>query len=231
MSDSEVDEMTIWNGKNVFTTSTTGTLGATCNVLGFSKEPAGVTINPANNHLFISDDGKAHGLRDQPGARQYLLHRRRHACASFDTTLFRRWRPRRRWPLVREQSDRIRWSWIRDLRVSTLAANGIYGDGDDGASPILTPPAAASATPRVWATMPPANSLFIAARQELVLTETNFSGSVLNVWDISSFSGVVHPSGVAVGPSSNDPSGTSIYVTDRGIDNNQNPRENDGKDP
>jgi hypothetical protein len=43
-------------GKNVFQSTTSGTLGATCDTTSFSNEPTGVAINPNNNHIFFSDD-------------------------------------------------------------------------------------------------------------------------------------------------------------------------------
>jgi hypothetical protein len=49
--DSEVDEMTIYQGKNTFTSSNAGTLISSCTTLSFSDEPTGTAVNPANGEM------------------------------------------------------------------------------------------------------------------------------------------------------------------------------------
>jgi DNA-binding beta-propeller fold protein YncE len=56
ISDGEVEEMSIFAGKNLFQTSLSGSLVGTFTTLPFSDEPAGVAYNPFNQHLFFSDD-------------------------------------------------------------------------------------------------------------------------------------------------------------------------------
>src|SRR6185503_3533050 len=57
IADSEVDEMPAYfTGKNVYQSTTSGTLVSTCSTTSFSNEPTGVAINPNNNHIFFSDD-------------------------------------------------------------------------------------------------------------------------------------------------------------------------------
>ncbi|MGZ4103813.1 MAG: hypothetical protein ACXVP8_00975 [Actinomycetota bacterium] len=51
-------------------------------------------------------------------------------------------------------------------------------------------------------------------------------------WDATidiSASGIVHPSGITIAPGSKQPRTRSLYVTDKGIDNNNKPSENDGQ--
>ena len=50
---------------------------------------------------------------------------------------------------------------------------------------------------------------------------------MLNTFDIAALN-AVFPAGVGVGPASGG-SGQSIYIVDRGVDNDENPNENDGK--
>ena len=56
VSDSEVNEMPIFTGDNLFEASLSGTLVGTLTTISFSDEPTGIDVNPANRHLFISDD-------------------------------------------------------------------------------------------------------------------------------------------------------------------------------
>jgi hypothetical protein len=54
--DSEVNEMPIFTGDNLFKSTLTGVLESTFTTTSFSDEPTGVTLNPFNGHLFFSDD-------------------------------------------------------------------------------------------------------------------------------------------------------------------------------
>jgi hypothetical protein len=56
IADGEVDEMGIFEGKNLFATTRAGSLTDTGVSQPWSNEPVGVGYNPANNHLFVSDD-------------------------------------------------------------------------------------------------------------------------------------------------------------------------------
>lgn len=59
ISDSEVEEMPpYWAGVNLFETTLPGSLMDTFSTTSFSTEPTGVAFNPANGHLFFSDDNK-----------------------------------------------------------------------------------------------------------------------------------------------------------------------------
>ncbi|NIW43400.1 MAG: hypothetical protein GWN30_01080, partial [Gammaproteobacteria bacterium] len=52
ISDSEVEEMTIYEGVNVFEPNNTGTLEDTCDTTYFSVEPSGAAANPDNGSRF-----------------------------------------------------------------------------------------------------------------------------------------------------------------------------------
>ena len=54
------------------------------------------------------------------------------------------------------------------------------------------------------------------------------TGQLLGTLDISA-ANAHKPAGLALAPSSDDPSQTSLYIVDRGADNDSNPNENDGK--
>ena len=70
-------------------------------------------------------------------------------------------------------------------------------------------------------------NLFLVSDPD-TLFETSTDGTLLNVYDISA-ANAVKPAGVALGPSSNNPNSTSVYIADRAIDNNADPTANDGK--
>jgi hypothetical protein len=54
------------------------------------------------------------------------------------------------------------------------------------------------------------------------------TGELLGFLDISE-AGARNPAGLALAPSSIDPTQMSLYLVDRGVDNDSNPNENDGK--
>ena len=54
--DSEVDEMTIFAGVNLWTHSRTGAVSSTATTTAFSNEPTGITWDPAGGRLWITDD-------------------------------------------------------------------------------------------------------------------------------------------------------------------------------
>ncbi len=57
ITDSEVDEMRLyWQGANVFTATTSGTLLSTCSTMDYNNEPTGLAINPNTNRIYISSD-------------------------------------------------------------------------------------------------------------------------------------------------------------------------------
>jgi hypothetical protein len=69
--------------------------------------------------------------------------------------------------------------------------------------------------------------LFVPASMTSIAMLTP-DGQLLDMFDVSQLN--AHKlAGLALAPSSVDPDLTSLYVADRGIDNNHDPNENDGK--
>jgi len=56
ISDSEVDEVSIYQGSNLFETTRAGVLTDRGVTTAYTKEAAGVGNNPGNGHIFVSDD-------------------------------------------------------------------------------------------------------------------------------------------------------------------------------
>ena len=68
ISDGEVDEMVIYQGANLFETTTEGVLLSTSDTTFYSHEPTGVAYNPASGHIFTSDDDQRRIWEVTPGA-------------------------------------------------------------------------------------------------------------------------------------------------------------------
>lgn len=75
---------------------------------------------------------------------------------------------------------------------------------------------------------PVTGHLFVVSRRDRVIAELTIEGELVNLYDISG-SGVFRPSGIAMVRNAGDPSVLRAFVTDRGVDNNEDPDENDGR--
>ena len=73
---------------------------------------------------------------------------------------------------------------------------------------------------------PVSNHLFIASRMDDAIAETTTAGALVNLIDISAAN--IDPSGITFAPGSTAPSEMHLYVSDRGVDNDVDPAENDG---
>ncbi|MGH9214999.1 MAG: hypothetical protein ACRDZS_01980, partial [Acidimicrobiales bacterium] len=67
LSDSEVEEMTIFRGVNLFQVTRGGQLTDTGVTTAYSNEPTGAGFNPANGTLFLSDDNANRVFAVRPG--------------------------------------------------------------------------------------------------------------------------------------------------------------------
>lgn len=68
ISDSEVEEMSLYQGANLFTNARGSLLGnGTGTTVRFSKEPAGLGYDPATRTLYVSDDDGDRVVVDRPG--------------------------------------------------------------------------------------------------------------------------------------------------------------------
>jgi hypothetical protein len=73
------------------------------------------------------------------------------------------------------------------------------------------------------------HTLFIGGGSSGILVETDKNGSVIRIIDISSLN-MIALSDLALGRISDGPPTTlSLYMTDRGVDDGEDPLENDGK--
>ncbi len=75
---------------------------------------------------------------------------------------------------------------------------------------------------------PERGTLFIVSHNDPDIVETTITGSLVNLYDIDAFN-ILSPAGAAIGPGSTNPAVMSIYISDRGVDNAEDPNENDGK--
>ena len=231
ISDSEVEEMPpYWAGKNVFQSTTSGTLGNTCSTTAFSNEPTGLAINPNNNHIFFSDDT---GTSDK--VYEVTLGADGNYCTADDTVTIHNVAALYGANDAEDVAYGNNTLFIADgvnaevYRIP-LGANGVLGGGDDGAATHFDTAALGFNNVEGIGYKGDSGTLLIvsAVSDNRYLGETSTTGTLLRAYNLA-HSGLTHREDVTFAPSSQNPSLKNIYLTDRGVDNNSNPNENDGQ--
>jgi len=230
--DSEVDEMTLYQGANLWFHSRTGVVHGTVTTLPWSNEPAGIAIDPAGGRLWIADDNVAEifevefgpdgsfatpddfvfelgglpaaGCEEMEDVAYDNVHG--HLYASNGATL----EMCRIAPGPNGEFDATAPAGDDVVVTFSLAGLGII----DPEGIVYDP---------FW------NTLVLADRRTRALYEFTPEGNLLR--KISpNFPGGSKPSGVAIAPGSTNPALRNYYVTDRRLDNTPElPDENDGR--
>ena len=225
MSDGEVDEMSIYRDVNLFQTTRAGAVQTTGDSLPWSAEPVGVGYNPGNNHLFISDD-------DEKSVTEIVAGGDGRFGTGDDTRTS--WTVDNRgitdpegidfdpltnslWFSGGEAGDFHRQQAGTDGRLGT--SDDVYTHWDGGAYGIQDPEGLGYDSAR--------DTIAIVDDSSQRIYEFNKNGALLNTIDVSAANGDAL-AGLAVGPSTSG-SGRSYYVVARGVDNNSDPNENDGR--
>jgi len=224
ISDAEVDEMNIFQGVNLFEVALDGRLVGTGSTTFFSNEPTGVGKDPVSGRFYFSHDNSPRAIyevapgsdgRVTPGDSVRRLLTDASGIADPEGAAFGGGAL-----FVMDGTGRELW------RIAP-GPNGIFElAGDDVISHFDTSGLGVS-DPEGIAYNGDAGSLFIVGRPVDRVAEVSQSGVILRWLDISA-SGAVKPAGLAYGPG---PTSTTrrLFVVDRGVDNNDDPNENDGK--
>ncbi|SNT37324.1 hypothetical protein SAMN05421757_1131, partial [Tropicimonas sediminicola] len=231
VSDSEVNEIqSLFTGDNLFQMDLDGTLRSTLTTIGFSDEPAGVTYNPANRHLFFSDDSGPRGVYElDPGA-----------DGAYDTAddIVTYWSSG---AFGSTDPEGIAYDTTRDVLyivdgvTSTIFTvdpgpndifDGIASEGGDDFVFSFDGQPLGISDPEGIAYDPVLDVLFVTASDDAVAMITT-SGELLGSFDISAVD-VSNAAGLTMGPSSEDLTQSSLYLVARGVDNDTDPTENDG---
>ena len=229
VSDSEVEEMPIYEEKNVFSSSLSGNLQSTCDTTDFTKEPAGLAINASNGNIFFSNDGKKKLYEVVLGADgQY--------CTADDQV-----RVTDMATYGSQDPEGLGFGegklFIADgtnaeVWIVSPGPNGFFnGAGSSGDDVVLGHFDTASIglrDPEGIDYHPSRGTLFIVSRGDSRLVETTLTGQVVRVFDLGFFN-PDEPAGIGIGPASNNSSVMNIYLVARGLDNNDHPSENDGR--
>jgi uncharacterized protein YjiK len=232
IADSEIEEFhrPYWRGGNIFQSTLQGSFLSLHDVTSYTDEPTGIAFNPANNHLFISDDDAQEVYEIAPGTDNTWFTGddiRTH----FDTKV-----------LGNNDTEDVAYDplngylYLSDGLNSEVwevrpGPNGVFDGSDDTATHFDTSSKGIS-DPEGITVNTDTGTLYITGHGATTVIETTTSGTVLTVYDIAfvkNLYGKVSPSGLAYAPSSVNPAEKHLYITDRAVDNDSDPNANDGR--
>jgi hypothetical protein len=230
IADGEVDEMSIYAGANMFETTLSGSLSRSWTTISYSDEPVGAAYNPANRHLFISDDVSRQVYEVDPGA-DGLYRTADDQVTAFDTDRFGSDDPE---GIAYDAAHNI--LYIADgvnaqvYRI-TAGSNGVFDgvspQGDDQVTSFDTQ-ALGLLDPEGIAFDSDFGHLFVVGKPDNLVFHITTTGTVLRTIDISAANSR-KPAGLEYAPASAGSGPKTLYIVARGVDNDSDPKENDGK--
>jgi uncharacterized protein YjiK len=231
--DGEVDEMpALFTGNNVFGVARTGTLSYVKTTLPWSYEPTDVAYNPTNGYLFYSNDSKKMITEVNPGP-DGVHGTGDDSMTSFLTSAFNSMDPE---GVAYDPgsgdlfiADGVNSEVYRVNRGANGIFDGVSASGGDDVVTNFDTLALGIEDPEGIEINTTTGNLILTGRLNvLLLYEVTQSGNLVNTFDVSASNG--HKlAGVTIAPGSTNPAIASYYIVDRGIDNNSDPNENDGR--
>jgi hypothetical protein len=232
ISDSEVNEMPIYDGANLFETTLSGSLTYTATTLVYYNdstplgEPTGVAFDPGatpdDRRFFISDDDLDRVFEVDPGV-DGRFGGGDDTVQSFATDSYSND------PEGITYNPTNGYLYIVDgLGRSVHAVDP--SDGEDEVSSFDVS-IAGLIQPEGIAYNPDGDTLFVLDSQTAAVAEIAIHTDpwvVVRIIDISD-APLYHPGGLAYVPSSASASENHLFIADRGVDNDIDPGENDGK--
>ena len=236
IDDSEVDEMSVYAGANVYFSTLAGSLAGTCNTLSFSREPTGMAVNPANNRIYMTDDDRKEIYEINIGNDQVYCTADDSVTKVSTVTLFGGTGSDPEDVAVGNNTLFMAGGSDAEVYSFSLGANGVLGGGDDGPVSHFDTLALGFKDLEGIGYYQEAGTLFIVSTSssDKYIGEVTESGTLLRAYDVT-FMGLAQNirSDVSYSPSLANPSIKNIYIASRGIDNDSgtgsNPNENDGK--
>jgi len=234
ISDSEVDEMPpYFTGDNVFFATTAGSLVSTCSTTnisrtGFSNEPTGVGIDRNNNRIYFSDD-------DADKIFEVSLGPDNTYCTSDDVVTSVHVSPL--YNIIDAEdiaygNNSVFIAGGDDAEVYRipLGPNGVLGGGDDGAMTHFDTASLGFGVLEGIGYNWDNGTLLLASplSSDAYIGEVTITGTLISAHDLS-YLPIDHREDVTYAPGSQNPAINTFYVTDRAVDNDINPNENDGK--
>jgi hypothetical protein len=230
ISDSEVDEMAIYQGKNLFTATRSGSGTGTGTTLAFSEEATGIGHDPATNTLFISDDDHDRIYVDAPGP-DSVHGTADDQVSSVNTAAF-----------GSADAEGVEFDpatghlFIADgvaLEVYRIdPVNSVFGDGNDVVTHFDVGQYGARDAEGIGID-PQRGLLLVVDPSTKSIYELTKNGTLIRIIDCRGIPTTNRAyAGVTMAPTSNpndEPTRLNFWIVDRQVDNGTDPNENDGK--
>jgi hypothetical protein len=228
ISDSEVDEMSIFRGVNLFQLSRNGSLTDTGVTTSYSNEPTGLGFNPANQTLFVSDDNKRRVFLIQRGPDGRFGTADDPRVGSIDVSTFG----------LPVDAEGVEFDTAtghvfivdgvgREVWRVNPGQNRSFGNQDDVVTHFDVGRFGAR-NPEGIAYDRARNTLLVLDNNTKSIYEVRKSGALVSIIDVSAIT-ARRMAGVTLAPGTDNPNAMNLWVVARGVDNNANPNENDGK--
>ncbi len=235
ISDSEVEEMTIYAGANMFQTALDGTLLSTFTTVSYSDEPTDVAYNPANEHLFISDDTGTRGIYEVDPGTDGLYGTTDDNVSFFSTEDY-----------GASDAEGVSFNTWNGHLFFTDGLNEEVYDVDPGPNGIFDGPPSAGGDdimiqfdvgnigirdPEGSAFNEDNGHLYVMGNNDLIAElkmKTDGTWELIRYINYSA-ADAVRAAGLVYAPASTSPTANHLYIVDRHVDNGADPNENDGQ--
>ena len=236
ISDSEVEEMTIYAGANMFQTALDGTLLSTFTTVSYSDEPTDVAYNPANEHLFISDDTGTRGIYEVDPGTDGLYGTTDDSVSFFSTEDY-----------GASDAEGVSFNTWNGHLFFTDGLNEEVYDIDPGPNGIFDGPPSAGGDDimiqfdvgNIGITDPEGSAfnednghLYVMGNDDVIAElKTDGTWELIRYINYSAAYGPddhKRPAGLVYAPASTNPTANHLYIVNRGVDNGADPNENDG---
>lgn len=233
--DSEIDEPEmewLFEGTNAWIIKTNGEVVETCpDLYNYNKEPTGLAVNFDNGDVIIADDNW-HGPLDAQFKRINIATT---FCTNNDNfyrvsiTEFGSADPE---ALAYGKGTLFIGDGVNaEVYAIDPGKNGVFdGHPDNGGDDTVThfdTQALGIFDLEGMTYHRGRDSLFLISRVNDVIVEVSRNGEVRNTFSVA-FLNLVGVGGLGSGPGSINPNQINLFLSDRGVDNNQDPQENDG---
>lgn len=232
LSDSEVDEMSIYAGANFLGLSLTNTMGFIGSSLPWSEEPTGVSYNPNTGEYYVSDDDDKEIDTVNPGPDGQLGTVDDMLVKEIDATTFNSF-----------DAEDVTYDAVNNVLYVVDGINsevyqinaGVNGRFDglpvSGGDDVVTNfdvLGLGIQDPEGIYYDSVSDHLFIVAKSDEEIYELTTGGFLVRILNCSVID-TEKMASIVMAPGSKNPAVMNFYITDRGIDNDLNPAENDGK--
>jgi uncharacterized repeat protein (TIGR01451 family) len=232
VSDSEVNERPINRDENLYDVTRPGEMFRVTTTIRFTDEPTGLAYDPASETLFVSDD-IADEIYMVLAGDDGIFGTSDDTVDFFNTAAFLNVDPE---GLAYDPFNNHIFSidgFNNSVFIITPGDNGVFDGvpgapdfGDDVVTSFDTTPMGIR-DPEGIVFNPETGTLFVGDHRNPKIIETTVNGVHLRTFNLTP--DTIEISGLTIAPSTANPSVLSLYASDRGVDNNEDPEENDGK--